>query len=87
MARGVVAIAEEVEVLGDEMLSESLHYVLHERARSSGRTFQNGWLRDRAPDGSELPKRHGMALADFCVLDAALEAQLSEAHVVALRLY
>jgi hypothetical protein len=87
MARGVAAIVEEAAALGDEVLSECLNYVLHERAGSSERAFQNGWLRDRAPDGSELLGRHGMTLADFCALDVALDAQLSEGHVVALRLY
>jgi hypothetical protein len=87
MARGVAAIAEEVEAMKDEVLSENFHYVVHVCAGWSELAFQNGWLRDRAPDGSELPGRHGMTLADFCSLDVALEAQLSEAHVVALRLY
>jgi hypothetical protein len=87
MARSVVAIVDEAEALEDEVLSECLSYVLHERAGHSERTFQNCGLRDRAPDGSELPGRHGMTLADFCALDVARDAQLSEAHVAALRLY
>lgn len=87
MAGGVTAIAEEVAALGDEVLSECLGYVLHSAAGASDMTFQHGWLRDRAPDGSELPGRHGMRLADFCALPAAQTAQLTEAHVLALRLY
>lgn len=48
---------------------------------------QNAWRRDRAADGSILPDRHGMRLADFVRLPVARRGMLSEAHVVALRLY
>jgi hypothetical protein len=87
MAGGVSAIATEVAALGDEVLSECFHYVVHQPAGASTISFQNGWLRDRAPDGSQLPTRDGMRLADFCALPVAQTAQLAEAHVVALRLY
>lgn len=87
MTRGIEAIVEEVGAFNDDVLSECLQYVLHERAGSSERTFQNGWMRDRAPDGTRLAGRDGMRLADFCKLPVAQTAQLSDAHVAALRLY
>ena len=69
-----------------------------EAAGSNEQTFQNGWVRDRAEDGSPLDAaaskrlglsctREGMRLDDFKALPMARKARLDEAHVVALRLY
>ena len=66
---------------------ENLRYVLYEAAGSSQLTFQNGWMRDRAEDGSELPERQGKLLADFVALPMARKGQLEEPNVVSLRLY
>jgi len=52
--------------------------VLCQRAGESEQTFQNGWMRDRTPDGLKMPGREGMALKDFCALPVAVTAQLSE---------
>ena len=52
--------------------------VLHAAAGSSEKEFQNGWRRDRAQDGSELPGRQGMKLADFVELPMARRGQLEE---------
>lgn len=84
--QGTAAIVEEAEALGDLCVLENLRYILHAAAGSSNLTFQNGWQRDRGPDGSRL-RREGMVLADFVALPVARRAQLEEAHVVALRLY
>jgi hypothetical protein len=51
---------------------------MHERAGSSGKVFPNG-VRDAT--------RNGELLADFVDAKEARTAELSEAHVVALRLY
>ena len=87
MALGIAAIVEEWEAHGSAEDMENLRYVLYEPAGSSTETFHHGWLRDRAPDGSELPGRQGMLLADFMALKSCHNAQLEESHVVALRLY
>jgi len=87
MLDGTAAIVAEAEALGDAGVLENLHYILHGAAGDSECAFQNGWLRDRSPDGSELAGRHGMRLADFMLSDTAQRGQLEEAHVVALRLY
>jgi len=84
---GTAAIIQEVEELGDTCVLENLNYVLYQEAGSSEAAFQNGWRRDCAPDGSTLPHRHGMRLADFARLPVARRGMLEEAHVVALRLY
>ncbi|EOD33341.1 hypothetical protein EMIHUDRAFT_111908 [Emiliania huxleyi CCMP1516] len=87
MREGTAAIVQEAEALGDPAVLENLRYILHAPAGSSDLAFQNGWLRDRAPNGSPLEGREGMRLADFVALPVARRARLEEAHVVALRLY
>ena len=87
MREGTAAIVQEAEALGDPAVLETLRYILHAPAGSSDLAFQNGWLRDRAPNGSPLEGREGMRLADFVALPVARRARLEEAHVVALRLY
>ena len=87
MVRGLAAIVEEWEAHGSDSDLENLRYVLYEAAGSSQLTFQNGWMRDRAEDGSELPDRQGKMLADFVALPMARKGQLEEPHVVSLRLY
>ena len=69
----------EVETSGTAVDRECLQYVLHERAGSSHKTFQNGWRRDEGRDGETL--------ADFVDHPFSREAGLNEAHVLALRLY
>jgi hypothetical protein len=71
---------------------ECMQYVLHGRAGSSTRLFDNSpHPRDCNEDGV-LPERRtasgeGMRLADFCALDDAVTANLDAAHVAALRIY
>jgi len=59
MSHGTAAIVAEVEALGDPAMLENLHYIMHEAAGCSELGFQNGWIRDRAPDGSQIVGRHG----------------------------
>jgi hypothetical protein len=73
---GVGAIQEEVKALGDENVSQQLHYILRQRARE--KTFSNG-VRDRG--------HAGMRLRDFLQHAYCKTAKLEEAEVVALRLY
>ena len=87
MNLGTAAIIEEWEAHGSEEDLENLHYVLYKPAGSDLKKFHNGWMRDRAPDGSELPGRHGMMLRQFVELSMFRKAQLEEPHVVSLRLY
>ena len=54
MREGTAAIVQEAEALGDPVVLENLRYILNAPAGSSDLAFQNGWLRDRAPDGSPL---------------------------------
>ena len=66
--------------------------MLHEEAGVSDKAFQNGWLRDRAADGTRLPERtlpdgRGLLLSDFLSHESAQTARLSLSHVLALRLY
>lgn len=80
MAAGVRAIEDEVAANGTPADQENLRYVLHEPAGSSDVIFPN----------SAFPRDHGRAgerLFDFVAMDEARTAQLSPAHVVALRLY
>jgi hypothetical protein len=66
---------------------ENLEYVLYKKAGSSTKAFQNGWMRDRAPDGTTLPERNGWELKQFHETEVAQKAGLAEGHVLALRLY
>ena len=96
MIEGVRAIEREVEAHGTEGDKECLHYLLHEEAGSSTKTFQHGLMRDRGANGEELSERQvddgqggkrGMRLADFVAHPFSRTAKLREAHVLALRLY
>ena len=64
---------------------ECLQYVLHAEAGSSTRSFQNGWMRDRAPHGQPLSSRQGKRFLDF-VGEMQRNAKLDPGHVLALRL-
>jgi hypothetical protein len=71
---------------------DNLRYVLEREAGCSDERFQYGWKRDRAQDGSRLPKRTrgdgtGMTLEDFAQDKHARQAGLTPSHVLALRLY
>ena len=79
MSEGVRAIVREVEQSGSEVDRECLDYVLNQRAGSSARRFQHGKRRDEG--------RNGEVLADFVNHRCSRTAHLSEAHVLALRLY
>ena len=81
MSLGLDAIVAEVEAAGTDDDRECLNYILHEVAGKSERTFQNGWRRD------DDPRRTGMTLDSFVRDTRSQEARLSEAHVVAERLY
>ena len=66
--------------------------MLYEEAGSNAKTFQGGLKRDCDEQGRLHPKRRaangrGMRLADFVAHESARAADLSEAHVAALRLY
>jgi hypothetical protein len=74
--KGVGAIEEEVQELGNERLFEELDYILRHPARE--KWFPNG-VRDKG--------RAGMRLHDFMQHEHAKIAELKEAEVVALRLY
>jgi hypothetical protein len=92
MSDGIEGISREIEAYGTEVDKECLHYVLHEEAGSSDRTFQNGWKRDcDEHEGKRLPSREingrGMTLEDFCKHPKATLCGLKPAHVLALRIY
>jgi len=96
-ARGIDAIRDEFQALGNADDAECLHYVLDCDAGSSDKTFQNGLIRDRDESGLHvLPSRliadgrggtRGMRLADFVASSSARVAGLTEPEVAALRLY
>eukprot|EP00908_Phaeocystis_cordata_P009452 Transcript_20232.p1 GENE.Transcript_20232~~Transcript_20232.p1 ORF type:complete len:815 (+),score=48.90 Transcript_20232:128-2572(+) len=92
MSRGTEAIIEEFKHNGTAEDNECLHYVLHQRAGSSRSTFQDDLMRDCDAAGRLLPERRlpsgeGMLLSDFVAHSSSREANLLEAHVLALRLY
>ena len=96
IARGVAAIREEFERAGTSEDKECLHYVLHQAAGSSKKLFPNSpWPRDcdahgvRADRIVEAGVHAGrpMVLVDFVAAPESQKAQLTEAQVVALRLY
>ena len=75
---------------------ECLEYVLHAEAGSSDRTYQGGLKRDCDERGRVLACRtvtevngctRGMRLEDFMSHPSVRHANLTESHVVALRLY
>ena len=89
------AIEREVTANGTDEDRECLQYVLHERAGSSPTLFPNaphprdcdgvtGRVRD---DRVDPATGEGMRLCDFAALPDARLAGLSEAEVLALRLY
>ena len=93
---GTVAIIREVNAGGTDDDRECLDYILHAEAGSSERTYQGGLKRDCNDRGRVLACRtvtnssgavRGMRLADFVAHPSARLANLTEAHVVALRLY
>ena len=91
---GVAAIQREFAAHGTDVDRECLDYVLHQRAGSNPRTFDNGGLRrDCDADGNVLACRLnaaglGMDFSDFVSDPRARDvAKLSPAHVLALRLY
>lgn len=92
LARGVDAILEEVGATGDEEVIECLDYVLNQPAGSSPKVFENSpYPRDCDAQGlredRKLRDGRGMSLAHFVKHRSARTAELTEAHVVALRLY
>jgi hypothetical protein len=92
LRRGVTAIVEEFERNGTETDLECLDYVLRHPAGSSQKIFpnspyprdcdENGVRRDRLTASGEA-----MAFHDFVSHPHSQMARLSEAHVLALRLY
>ncbi len=95
-ARGVDAIREEIERNGTADDQECLEYVLHREAGSSDRMFDNSrFPRDCDEHGVRADRKHnsgaragqGYVLADFVSHPEAVSSDLSEAEVLALRLY
>ena len=96
LAEGTAAIVREVTTGGTDDDRECLDYILHAEAGASDRTYQGGVRRDCDEYGRVLACRtvtdgngvvRGMRLADFIAHPSARHANLTEAHVVALRLY
>ena len=92
LSRETDAIRDEVMALGDEEAIECLDYVLNKAAGSSDKIFSNSpYPRDCDAGGLRTDRRRkdggGMVLADFLQHHSARTAHLSEAHLVALRLY
>jgi hypothetical protein len=92
LMRGTDAILEEVSRAGSAEDQECLRYVLRARAGDSDKRFANG-IRDCDEEtGKVRPDRlnksgEGMSLSDFVSHPNSVRAGLSEAHIVALRLY
>ena len=88
---GVSAIVDEFERGATDEARECLHYVLHEHAGSSKLTFPNSpFPRDWDANGvrsDRLRSGEGMTLDDFVAHPYSRKANLSRAHVLALRLY
>jgi len=92
LSRGVDAIVSEVAACGDAEVQECLDYVLHRPAGSSPLVFPNSpYPRDSDADGLRADRKRpdglGCVLEDFVHSDEACHAELTVAHVVALRLY
>lgn len=79
MQQGTQAIIDEFKTHGTDVDNECLDYVLSQTAGSSDITFQNGWRRDQG--------REKFKLEDFVAHPRSQGAKLSEAHVVAQRVY
>ena len=93
---GTAAIVREVSAGGSDEDNECLEYVLRAEAGSSERTYQGGLRRDCGESGTVLACRtvsdgqggtRGMRLEEFVSHPSAQLANLTEAHIVALRLY
>ena len=80
LAEGLPAIEREFSTHGTEEDKECLHYVLHCKAGSSEKTFQQGLRRDEGRRGDE-------DLQFFVQHEHSRGARLTMAHVVALRVY
>lgn len=78
MVHGVASIRREIADFGTEEDKECLDYILNAAAGSSDKVFANG-KRDAG--------RNGERLADFVNHEHSRSSGLSEAHVLALRLY
>ena len=92
VSEGVPAIEREVLANGTEVDRECFDYVRHQEAGSSPTTFGNSpYPRDCDRDGLRADRMassgRGMRLADFVAHQSAVAAKLSDAHVLALRLY
>lgn len=92
ISRGISAIVDEIEAHGSAEDRECLDYVLRQPAGSSHLLFPNSpYPRDCDAAGLRADRRNasgeGMRLGDFVAHPHARVAQLSEAHVLALRLY
>eukprot|EP00282_Hemiselmis_andersenii_P005532 CAMPEP_0114128694 /NCGR_PEP_ID=MMETSP0043_2-20121206/11070_1 /TAXON_ID=464988 /ORGANISM="Hemiselmis andersenii, Strain CCMP644" /LENGTH=820 /DNA_ID=CAMNT_0001221903 /DNA_START=108 /DNA_END=2570 /DNA_ORIENTATION=+ len=75
VSKGVAGIEEEANAFGGEV-AELVHYIVHEKA--SEKKYPNG-VRDAG--------RSGTVLSDFTQHPNAVAAGLSDANVVAMRLY
>ena len=92
MNQGVAAIEGELEASGSEEAIECLRYVLYKCAGSSKKIFENSpYPRDCDADGLRADRKtqagEGMKLDDFVAHPHSRAANLSRAHVLALRLY
>ena len=92
MMDGTTAIEGEFAQGASLESQECLHYVLHERAGSSPKMFGNSpYPRDCDASGLRSDRKtasgEGMTIRDFVQHPIARLAALSEAHVVALRLF
>lgn len=92
LQRGVDAIVDEFSRAGSSHDKECLDYVLNKRAGASHTQFKNSpFPRDCDADGlrddRKTPSGDGMALADFVAHPSSRLAQLTPAHVLAIRLY
>jgi hypothetical protein len=91
MNEGVDAICREMRASSD-VARECLEYVLNGRAGSSAALFENSpYPRDCDENGTREDRLtltgEGMTLDDFVAHPDSLAANLSRAHVLALRLY
>ena len=86
------AIVAEFDACATAEMRECLEYVLHQRAGSSRTIFDNcEYPRDHDEHGVRADRKtasgEGMLLKDFLQHDSAKEANLTIAHVAALRVY
>ena len=78
MVYGMASVRREIADFGTDVDKECLDYILNHPAGSSDRAFANG-VRDQG--------RNGERLIDFVKHPHSKQSGLSEAHVLALRLY